>query len=133
VATAPLLVSQGARVLDRATEHPGLTGSSVTVLSESFLAAHPAFPKAWNELRAESVADLKQNLEQYHAWYAETVRVPIEVARVAYPANVFVSDPLAEAGLRLLEGTKAFLVEQKLAQRDFSIAEWAVPEAMPSR
>jgi NitT/TauT family transport system substrate-binding protein/sulfonate transport system substrate-binding protein len=128
-----LLVAKGARILDRASEHPGLVGSSVTVLSEAFLAAHPHFPKAWNELRTESVADLHQNLDQYHAWHAETVRVPLEAARVAYPARVFVSEALGEIGLRLLEGTKAFLVEQNLAQHDFSIAEWAVADALPKR
>ena len=132
-ATAPLLVAKGARVLDRASEHPGLVGSSVTVLSEAFLAAHPHFPRAWNELRTESVADLQKNLDQYYAWHAETVRVPLDAAKVAYSASVFVSEPLGETGLRLLEGTKAFLVEQKLAQHDFSILEWAVAEVLPKR
>ena len=133
VATAPLLVAKGARIIDRASEHPGLVGSSVTVLSEAFLAAHPRFPKAWNELRAESVADLHSKLDQYHAWHAETVRVPLEAARIAYPARVFASEALGETGLRLLEGTKAFLIEQKLAQNDFSIPKWAVSEALPKR
>jgi sulfonate transport system substrate-binding protein len=131
VASAPLLVANGARVLDRASDHPGLVGSSVTVLSKPFLAAHPAFPKAWNDLRADSVADLKKNLDQYYAWHAEIVRVPIEAAKVAYPASVFPSEPLGAAGLRLLEGTKAFLIAQKLAQTDFAIPEWALSEALP--
>ena len=79
------------------------------------------------------MADLLSNLDQYHAWHAETVRVPLDAAKVAYPARVFASEALGETGLRLLEGTKAFLVEQKLAQNDFSIPEWAVPEALPKR
>ncbi len=133
IASAPLMVAKGARILDRASDHPGLVGSSVTVLSTAFLAAHPSFPSAWNDLRTESVADLKQHLDQYYAWHAETVRVPLEAAKVAYPASVFASEPLADAGLRLLEGTKAFLVEQKLAQSDFSIQDWALPEALPRR
>lgn len=131
VATAPLMVAKGARILDRASEHAGLVGSSLTVVSEAFLAAHPHFPGAWNELRSQSVADLRKNLEQYHAWHAEIVRVPLDAAKLAYPESVFVNEPLGEAGLRLLEGTKAFLVEQKLAQSDFSIRQWAVPEALP--
>jgi NitT/TauT family transport system substrate-binding protein/sulfonate transport system substrate-binding protein len=131
IASAPLLVAKGARILDRASEHPGLVGSSVTVLSTSFLAAQPAFPKAWNELRSESVRDLKQNLDQYYAWHAETVRVPLEAAKIAYPESVFVNEPLGAAGLRLLEGTKAFLLEQKLAQTDFSIPQWALSAVLP--
>ena len=131
VASAPLLVAKGARVLDRASEHTGLVGSSVTVVATPFLAAHPGFPKAWNELRTASVSDLKRNLDQYYAWHAETVRVPLEAAKVAYPESIFVSEPLGNAGLRLLEGTKAFLLQQKLAQTDFSIPEWAVSEVLP--
>jgi NitT/TauT family transport system substrate-binding protein/sulfonate transport system substrate-binding protein len=133
IASAPLLVAKGARVLDRASDHAGLVGSSVTVLSSSFLAAHSDFPKAWNELRTDSVGDLKKNLDQYYAWHAEIVRVPLDAAKVAYPASVFVSEPLGEVGLRLLEGTKAFLLEQKLAQADFSLSEWALSEALPRR
>jgi len=32
--------------------------------------------------------------------------------------------------LALLEGTKGFLLSQGLAQKDFSINEWAVPDAL---
>jgi NitT/TauT family transport system substrate-binding protein/sulfonate transport system substrate-binding protein len=133
IATAPLMVAKGARVIDRASDHTGLVGSSVTVIPKSFLAAHPGFPKAWNALRAESVADLKKHLDLYYTWHAETVRVPIEAAKVAYPPGVFASEPLSETGLRLLEGTKSFLLGQKLSQTDFSIPEWALSEALPGR
>jgi len=131
IASAPLLVANGARVLDRASDHPGLVGSSVTVLSEAFFASHPRFSQAWNALRAEAVADLLQNLEQYHSFHAETARVPLDAVKIAYPARGFEREPLTEAGLRLLEGTKAFLVGQKLAQSDFSIRQWALWEILP--
>ena len=133
IASAPLMVAKGARILDRASDHSGLVGSSVTVLPKAFLEAHPELPKAWNALRTESIADLKNNLGEYYAWHAEIVRVPLDVAKVAYPASVFTSEPLSEAGLRLLEGTKAFLVAQKLAQTDFELSEWAISDSLPRR
>jgi sulfonate transport system substrate-binding protein len=133
IQTAPVMVAKGARVLDRASDHSGLVGSSVTVLTKQFAAATPDFSTAWNDLRAEAVADLKKNLEAYYAFHAETVRVPVEVAKVSYPESVFVGEPLGAAGLALLEGTKRFLVGQKLAQTDFSISEWALTDALPAR
>jgi hypothetical protein len=32
--------------------------------------------------------------------------------------------PFTEEGIRLLEGTKAFLVEEKLAAQDFKLDDW---------
>jgi len=127
------MVAKGARVLDRASDHTGLVGSSVTVLTKQFAEATPDFSTAWNDLRAESVADLKKNLDAYYAFHAETVHVPIEIAKVSYPQSLFMGEPLSAPGLELLEGTKRFLVQQKLAQSDFSISDWALPEALPAR
>jgi len=133
VQTAPLMVGKGARVLDRASDHSGLVGSSVTVLTNQFAKGNPDFSTVWNDLRAQAVADLKKNLEAYYAFHAETVHVPIEIAKVSHPVGVFVGEPLSAAGLALLEGTKRFLVGQKLAQADFSISAWALTEALPAR
>jgi sulfonate transport system substrate-binding protein len=133
IQTAPVMVAKGARVLDRASDHAGLVGSSVTVLTKQFAEASPDFATAWNDLRAESVADLKKNLEAYYAFHAETVHVPVEIAKISYPQSLFVGEPLSAAGLELLEGTKRFLVQQKLAQSDFSVSEWALSESLPRR
>jgi sulfonate transport system substrate-binding protein len=128
VQTAPLLVSQGAKIIDRASEHPGLSGSSVTVVTEDFLRKHPTFPKRWNELRARAVSDLRQRADQYYAFHAETVRLPIDVVKQGFPLSLFHPEPLVPAGRSLLEGTKTFLVSQGLAQRDFDLGAWNVPD-----
>lgn len=126
--TAPLLVAKGAKMIDRAADHPGLSGSSVTVVTESFLSKHPTFPKRWNELRARAVADVLSDSERYYAFHAETVRLPVDVAKQGYPLALFKSEPLTADGRSLLEGTKRFLVAQGLAQRDFEIAGWLASE-----
>jgi sulfonate transport system substrate-binding protein len=125
--TAPLLVSKGAKVIDRASEHPGLLGSSVTVVTEAFLEQHPQFPQRWNQLRARAVEDLRREPERYYSFHAETVRLPLEVVKQGFPLALWHSEPLSPDGLRLLEGTKRFLVAQGLAQRDFELAAWTAP------
>ncbi|HWA72403.1 MAG TPA: ABC transporter substrate-binding protein [Polyangiaceae bacterium] len=122
--TAPLLVSKGARVLDRASQHPGLQGSSVTVVSEAFLARHPSFPAQWNELRAQAVAQLLREPERYYQFHAERVRLPVTVIKQGFPLELFHVEPLVPGGRKLLEGTKSFLVDQKLAQNDFELSAW---------
>jgi sulfonate transport system substrate-binding protein len=127
VQSAPLLVRKGARVLDRAFAHAGLVGSSVTVITEKFLAKHPAFPRQWNELRQRAVAELLRDPERYYAFHAETVRLPLDVVKEGFPLSLFVSEPLAPAGRALLEGTKRFLLAQGLAQKDFALSAWEAP------
>lgn len=126
VSAAPLLVSKGAKVIDRASDHPGLSGSSVTVITDAFLKRHPSFPKQWNELRARAVADLVRQPDRYYAFHAETVRLPLEVVKQGYPLTTLHSEPLIPSGRSLLEGTKRFLVAQGLAQRDFELTAWTV-------
>lgn len=129
VSTAPLLVRKGAKVIDRASEHPGLSGSTVTVVTESFLRQYPRFPKQWNELRARAVAAVLSQPEHYYAFHAETARLPLEVVKLGYPLTTLHPEPFVPSGRSLLEGTKRFLVVQGLAQRDFELAAWAVPES----
>jgi len=125
VQSAPLLVKNGAKVLDRASQHPGLSGSSVTVVTESFLEKHPDFPERWNQLRTRAVAEVVSQPERYYAFHAETVRLPLEVVKQGFALSLFRPEPVASSGRELLEGTKRFLVSQGLAQRDFSLDSWA--------
>jgi len=130
VQSAPLLVQKGAKVLDRASLHPGLSGSSVTVVTESFLQKHPDFPKRWNELRAHAVAAVLREPERYYAFHAETVRLPLDAVKAGFPLTLFRAESLSKEGRELLEGTKRFLVTQGLAQRDFPLEKWAVKDAL---
>jgi sulfonate transport system substrate-binding protein len=127
--TAPALIAKGARVLDRASAHPGLSGSTVTVATTTFLDKHPDFPRAWNAMREQAVLDLKRHPDDYYAFHAGALRVPVEWVRTAYPLALFPTEPISAGGLELLEGTKRFLVAQGLAQQDFPLDQWIIPGA----
>ena len=131
--TAPLFVAKGARVLDRASEHTGLLGTSVTVVTDAFLTQHPDFPSIWNGARRRAVNELKQRPSEYYAYHAQTVRLPLDLVKTGYPLSLFEPEPLTGRGLELLEGTKRFLLSQGLAHQDLSINEWAVPEVRLTR
>ncbi|WP_020429518.1 hypothetical protein [Paenibacillus riograndensis] len=40
------------------------------------------------------------------------------------PISDIKDTPFTEEGTKLLEGTKNFLVEEKLAKKDFNISDW---------
>lgn len=126
--TGPLLLSKGYPLLDEAAKHPSLTGSSVTVVTEAFLAQHPDFPQKWNQIEQEAVKDLKQNAEEYYKFHAEVSGYPIDIVKASYPLEQIPEEPLSANGLELLEGTKKFLVSQKLAKSDFQLSDWALTE-----
>jgi NitT/TauT family transport system substrate-binding protein/sulfonate transport system substrate-binding protein len=123
----PLLASHGLRILDEARDHPDLLGSSVTVATADFLAAHPGFPAAWNGARKLGIADLRQHQAEYYQWQAQRVKLPVDVYRALYPQRLYSPEPLTQSGLALLGGTKGFLREQHLARSDFSIDGWIAP------
>lgn len=130
--SGPLLIAHGLHSIDEAKNHPSLLGSSVTVATDSFLAAHPNFPQVWNRARDIGVADLKKNQDGYNAWQAGRVRLDVATYKALYPTRTFLTEPLTPKGVALLEGTKEFLVDQHLAKTDFKISDWAVPGIYPS-
>ncbi len=126
--TGPLLKSKGYPVIDEATKHPDLPGTSVTVATEGFLAKHPDFPKKWNQIKQASVKNIKANPEAYYKFHTEVSGYPIDVIKASFPLEQFPEEPFPTQGLQLLEGTKKFLVSQKLAKSDFKLNDWIVPQ-----
>jgi sulfonate transport system substrate-binding protein len=127
--TGPLLVAKGYPLLDRASDHTGLVGSSVTVVVESFAVAHPEFVGAWNRAREEAVRDLQAHGDAYYQFHAAQVGFPLQVVEASYPLTVFRTEPLAPEGLALLEGAKAFLRDEHLLRADFPIQAWILPDS----
>ncbi|ASA26506.1 nitrate ABC transporter substrate-binding protein [Paenibacillus donghaensis] len=117
-------IQEGYTSLDDASKHPELLGSSVTVVSEDYLSKFPDFPKVWNDARQKALADLKQHEAEYYQFLAEINNTTPELAEQVSPISEIKDTAFTEEGLKLLEGTKTFLVEEKLAKRDFPIAEW---------
>lgn len=123
-APALKLLDEGYTYLDDASKHPDLLGTSVTVVSDSYLKKFPDFPKIWNEARAKALADLKQHEDEYYEFVAQVNGTTPEIAKEVYPISDLADDSFSESGLKLLDGTKDFLVQQKLAKKDFNISDW---------
>lgn len=117
-------ISEGYTHLDDASTHPTLLGSSVTVASEEYLAKFPDFPKVWNEAREKALVDLKQHEDEYYQFLADIGNTTPELAKQVSPISDIKDTAFTEDGLKLLDGTKNFLVEEKLAKKDFNISDW---------
>ncbi|AJY73888.1 ABC transporter substrate-binding protein [Paenibacillus beijingensis] len=117
-------IDEGFTYLDDATKHPDLLGTSATVVSEDYLQKFPDFPKVWNEARLKALEDLKQHEEEYYQFVAQVYNTTVELAEKVYPISDIKDTPFTDNGLKLLEGTKNFLVEEKLAKREFNISDW---------
>ncbi|QWU15531.1 sulfonate transport system substrate-binding protein [Paenibacillus sophorae] len=117
-------IAAGYPLLDDSSKHPNLLGSSVTVVSEDYLAKFPDFAKVWNEAREKALADLKQHEDEYYQFLAEIGDTTPEIAKQANPISDLKDTAFSDDGLALLEGTKNFLVEEKLAKKDFKISDW---------
>ncbi|MBW7477180.1 ABC transporter substrate-binding protein [Paenibacillus oenotherae] len=118
------LIEEGFSHLDDATKHPELYGSNATVVSEEYLKKFPDFPKVWNEAREKALEDLKKHPEEYYQFIADIQKTTPELAKKTAPIEWIKDEPFTDPGIELLEGTKNFLVEEKLAENDFDIKEW---------
>ncbi|KOP27797.1 aliphatic sulfonate ABC transporter substrate-binding protein [Hapalosiphon sp. MRB220] len=126
--TGPLLQSKGYPVIDEATKHPNLPGTSVTVATETFLAKHPDLPQKWNQIKQAAVKDIKANSEAYYKFHAQVTGYPLDVIKASFPIEQFPEESLPAQGIQLLEGTKKFLVSQKLAKSDFNLTDWVADQ-----
>ena len=100
----------------------------MTVVVESFAAAHPGFTAAWNGAREAAVKDLRAHADGYYRFHATQVGFPREVIEASYPLSVFHVEPLGPQGLALLEGAKNFLREEHLLRADLSIQDWVLKD-----
>ncbi|MNW51684.1 putative aliphatic sulfonates-binding protein precursor [compost metagenome] len=119
-------IEEGYPALDIASDHPELLGSSVTVVSEQYLEKFPDFPKIWNEARLKALEDLKQHEDEYYQFLAEIGDTTPELAKQASPIESIKDSAFSEEGLKLLDGTKNFLVEENIAKKDFNIKDWQI-------
>lgn len=130
ISTGPMLVAQGFPVIDEAAKHPDLQGTSVTVVTEAFIKKHPGFPQQWNQIAARAQQEIKAYPQEYYKFHAQVSGYPIDVIKASYPVQQFPDQPFPTQGLKLLEGTKKFLVSQGLAKSDFKLADWIISEQL---
>lgn len=117
-------IEQGYPLLDDATKHPNLIGTSATVVSEEYLKKFPDFPKVWNEARLKALNDLKAKPDEYYAFLSQLNGYSVELNKQVSPISQLKDTPFTEDGVKLLDGTKKFLVEEKLAEKDFDLNAW---------
>lgn len=117
-------LDQGFVHLDDALSHPELIGTSLTVVSEAYLEKSPDIAKIWNDATRKALDDLKQHEEEYYELMAKISNSTPELVEKTAPIEWIETEPFTDAGLDLLKGTKEFLINEKLAQKDFDIKEW---------
>jgi sulfonate transport system substrate-binding protein len=122
--SGPLIKSKGYPVIDEAKDHPDLLGSTVTVVTEDYLSKNPDFLTVWNEVHKQSLEDLLKKPEDFYQFQSEQVGYPVEVMKDSLPLSNLKSEAISEEGIKLLDGTKEFLVEGKFAKKDFDLNDW---------
>jgi len=120
----PLLIKKGYVAIDEAAKHPNLRGSSVTVAAQSFLEKYPDFPRIWNGIKRRAVQEIEAQPDAYFQLYADASGYPLDVVKASFDIGQWPEEDLPEEGLKLLEGTKSYLVSQGLAKKDFDLNEW---------
>ncbi|ROZ84121.1 ABC transporter substrate-binding protein [Gordonia sp. OPL2] len=117
--------SKGFHLVDSVyRDHPDLAGTSATVSSEQFLAKHPAFGAAWQQLHAESVRYAKEHWNSYLDFEVGNSKAAPESIRAAANPDGYSEEPFPAAGVKLLQGTKAFLVSNNSVRTDFDLDDW---------
>jgi len=120
----PQLVAKGFTLIDEASKDPALTGSSVTLVSEDYLAKNPEFPKLWNDLKKKALDDLKTKQDAYYEFLGQIYKYSPEIIRKDYPISEIPETPLPDNAIKQLENTKKFLVQESLAKKDFNVQDW---------
>ncbi|NOU92771.1 transporter substrate-binding domain-containing protein [Paenibacillus sp. LMG 31456] len=117
-------IDQGYPLIDDATKHTNLLGTSATVTTEDYLSKKADFPKIWNEIRLKVLNDLKTKPDEYYKFLAELNNSTPELMQKVSPISNIKDVPFTDEGIKLLEGTKKFLVDEKLAEKDFDLNQW---------
>ncbi|SEB23473.1 ABC transporter substrate-binding protein [Variovorax sp. YR216] len=125
----PLLASRGYPVIDEASAHPTLLGTSVIVASKKILAAAPALPAAWTRAREAALREIHQDSERYYAFHSEVSGFPLAAVKASHPLGQFPREAFPAQGLALLEEVKKFLLGEKLVSQDFALDQWKVSTA----
>ncbi|MBD2021025.1 ABC transporter substrate-binding protein [Leptolyngbya sp. FACHB-36] len=123
--SGPLLASKGFPILDQATNHTGLVGTSVSIATEDLLAKYPELPRQWNQIRQRALQAAKANPEAFYQFASKTSKkLPLLVIKESYAIDLYPNQPFTDEGIRLLNSTKQFLADQKLLKSNFEIQDW---------
>jgi len=132
IANAEALRAQGYPVIDGLVkDHPDYAGTSVEVVTQSYLDNHKNFVKVWQALHKHAATEAKANWSDYLSFAHTLAKFPPAIIDATTLKDTIPVQPLTAEGLKLLQGTQDFLVEEKLAAKPFDIDDWIAPGAKP--
>ncbi len=121
---------KGYRSIDVASrDHPDLLGTSVTVVTEKYLAGHTDIVKVWQKAETKAARASKADWANYTAYVGKTGGYAPDISIKTTLKDQLPDEPFPAEGLNLLEGTKAFLVQQALIKKDYTLDSWLAPGA----
>jgi NitT/TauT family transport system substrate-binding protein/sulfonate transport system substrate-binding protein len=125
-----VLQQQGFPLLDKASaDHRDLLGTSLTVITNGALKAHPALPAAWNAVRAKAIADLTAKSDAYYAFAGKATGTTAAVVKESLPVTDYKTQAFTPTGMTLLQDTDDFLAKNKLAKSVVDLNGWKVPQS----
>ena len=128
------LRDQGYQIIDKAADHPTLVGTSVTVITDDALEAHPDLPAAWRAAHAQAIDEINADQDAFNQFSADYQGIDVAITteiNIIGPDGTFTQypkDSLTPDGKDLLLGTKQFLVDHEYAKEDFDFDDWYLPE-----
>ncbi|NYD44937.1 NitT/TauT family transport system substrate-binding protein/sulfonate transport system substrate-binding protein [Actinomadura luteofluorescens] len=123
---------KGYRSIDIASrDHPDLLGTSVTVVTEKYLAGHKDIVQVWQKAETRAAKVAKADWPGYTAYVAETGGYAPDISVKTTLKDQLPDEPFPAEGLKLLDGTKTFLVRQALVKKDYTLDSWLAPGARP--
>lgn len=116
----------GFPVLDRASQtHPELQGTTVTLVTSQFWAAHPQLQAAWWEAMAAGIAEIARDGDAYLRFLADAQGYTVEVLRQTQPL-AFAERPIDPQGKASVASTLDFLLKFGTAKAAFELDRWVV-------
>lgn len=120
------LAEKGFPVVAKATDHEGLAGNSVTLITDAALADHPRLAEAWRAATQASNQAVRDDPNAFWTFESTHNKVPLSAAKASYPVDNYPLEPFPPDAVSALQGTLDYLVESKQA-RDFDLSAWQVP------
>ncbi|GAA2637192.1 hypothetical protein GCM10010399_83030 [Dactylosporangium fulvum] len=125
-----VLKAKGYPGIDQASaDHPGYRGTSATVVTDKFLAAHKDIVTAWQQVQRDATKEAKANWDDYLTFAVSLVQFPPDLVKKTTVKDQLPDEPFSDEGIKLLDGTRKFLVENKFIKKEFTLDEWIAPGA----
>jgi len=125
---APTLQADGHPVLAQASKDaPRAVATTLTSANKKFLDAHPEFPAAWEKARTNAARYIQENAEAYSDYMVDVVykgAYSAEAVAQYLSPDLYTLVPWSDAGTKLLEEEKTWLLDNGWIKTDFDISEW---------